>query len=83
MLALMFRRQSAAPVLQTYHLVIDDQVLEFKGEPLQKASDLAGSRWITLHPHGKDEKGVPVLIQETGNGSGVYHVVGGAGGKLN
>jgi hypothetical protein len=43
----------------------------------------AGARWITVHPHGKDEKGTPVLIQETRHGSGVYHVIGGAGGKLN
>jgi hypothetical protein len=42
-----------------------------------------GERWITLKPHGHDEKGVPVLIKETTQGSGVYHVIGGAGGKLN
>lgn len=43
----------------------------------------SGARWITVHPNGRDEKGVPVMIQETKSGSGVYHVVGGAGGKLN
>ncbi|BBL75422.1 DEAD/DEAH box helicase [Methylomagnum ishizawai] len=43
----------------------------------------AGSRWITVHPNGHDEKGVPVLVQEHKPGSGVYHVIGGAGGKLN
>ncbi|WP_293371554.1 helicase-related protein [Nevskia sp.] len=59
------------------------------GEPfevvgvLQKADSADGSRWITVHPNGKGEKGVPVLIRETAHGSGVYHVVGGAGGKLN
>lgn len=42
-----------------------------------------GARWITVHPNGRDEKGVPVMIQETKHGSGVYHVIGGAGGKLN
>ena len=42
-----------------------------------------GERWITVHPNGHDEKGVPVLIKETTRGSGVYHVIGGAGGKLN
>ena len=43
----------------------------------------AGERWITVHPNGRDEKGVPVLVRETANNSGVYHVIGGAGGKLN
>lgn len=42
-----------------------------------------GERWITVHPNGKDNKGVPVLVRETQSGSGVYHVIGGAGGKLN
>lgn len=43
-----------------------------------------GERWITVHAHGnKDAKGVPVLVRETHTGSGVYHVIGGAGGKLN
>lgn len=48
---------------------------------LRKALE-AGERWITVHPAGH-EKGQPVLIRETKSGSGVYHVVGGAGGKLN
>ena len=43
----------------------------------------AGSRWITVHPNGREEKGQPVLVQETHHGSGVFHVIGGAGGKLN
>lgn len=43
----------------------------------------AGSRWITVHPNGSDSKGVPVLVQEQKKGSGVWHVIGGAGGKLN
>lgn len=43
----------------------------------------AGARWITVHPHGDGSKGVPVLVQETQHGSGVFHVIGGAGGKLN
>jgi len=40
-----------------------------------------GQRWITVHPNGEDEKGIPVLIQE--NPDGTAHVIGGAGGKLN
>ncbi|MFZ4537874.1 helicase-related protein [Propionivibrio sp.] len=43
----------------------------------------AGQRWISVHPNGPGTKGVPVMIQESGHGSGVYHVIGGAGGKLN
>ncbi|MDR1529833.1 MAG: hypothetical protein LBS40_05480 [Burkholderiales bacterium] len=43
----------------------------------------AGAKWITVHPNGGAGKGVPVLIQETKKGSGVWHVIGGAGGKLN
>lgn len=44
----------------------------------------SGERWITVHPSGnKDAKGVPVLVRESQTGSGVYHVIGGAGGKLN
>ncbi|MBN3839327.1 helicase-related protein [Burkholderia sp. Ac-20349] len=59
-----------------------------EGEILQKAeggteSTPAGSRWITVHPHGEGAKGVPVLVQEVHHGSGVFHVIGGAGGKLN
>lgn len=49
---------------------------------LQKATP-PGARWITVHPNGKDSPGQPVLIQEQQHGSGVWHVIGGAGGKLN
>jgi superfamily II DNA or RNA helicase len=56
-------------------------------EPEALALDKAlrpGERWITIHAHGdKESKGTPVLIRETKEGSGVFHVVGGAGGKLN
>jgi hypothetical protein len=41
----------------------------------------AGQRWITMHPNGRDEKGVPVIIQEDSGGKA--HVVGGAHGALN
>lgn len=41
----------------------------------------AGQRWITVHPHGEDEPGIPVLIQE--HEDGTASVVRGAGGKLN
>lgn len=40
-----------------------------------------GARWITIKPHGADEKGQPVLIQDNPDGSA--RVIGGAGNKLN
>lgn len=49
-------------------------------EPLHKAALKAGQRWITVHPHGPGEKGVPILIQENPDGS--HRVIAGAGGKL-
>jgi superfamily II DNA or RNA helicase len=43
----------------------------------------ADARWITVHPNGEGSKGVPVLVQPAKDNSGTYHVIGGAGGKLN
>jgi len=66
--------------------------LELNGKPyrvsaifslLKSSNTPAGARWITVHPNGKSEKGVPVLVQESKPGSGVWRVIGGAGGKLN
>lgn len=68
-----YYRGSSGPVIVW---AVDD-------DSLQKGNIPAGGRWITVHPNGKDAKGVPVLVQETKRGSGVYHVIGGAGGKLN
>lgn len=39
----------------------------------------AGEKWITLHPNGRREKGVPVLVSGT---KGNYTIKGGAGGKF-
>jgi hypothetical protein len=50
---------------------------------LAKAELAPGIRWVTLHPNGPGTKGTPVMVQEAQHGSGVFHVVGGAGGKLN
>jgi hypothetical protein len=36
--------------------------------------------WITIHPHGDDEKGIPVLVRE--NGDGTASIIGGAGHHL-
>lgn len=51
-------------------------------QPMRKASLplKPGQRWITVHPNGKDERGVPVIIEPAGEG--VHRIVGGAGGKL-
>lgn len=45
-----------------------------------RAALKAGQRWITVHPNGADEKGVPVLISP--NPDGTHSIVAGAGGKL-
>lgn len=45
------------------------------------ASIPAGARWITVRPNGPGTEGHPVLIQPSGDGA--FHVIGGAGGKLN
>ena len=42
-----------------------------------------GTRWITVHPHGKDEPGHPVQIRPVAGHHGVFHIIGGADGKLN
>jgi superfamily II DNA or RNA helicase len=39
-------------------------------------------RWITVHPGGSGE-GQPILIRESKTDKGTFHVIGGAGGKLN
>lgn len=50
---------------------------------LEKGSTPPGTKWITVHPDGKDEPGRPVLIKESATQPGVYHIIGGAGGTLN
>jgi superfamily II DNA or RNA helicase len=52
-------------------------------DEMLKAEMAAGQRWITVHPNGSGSKGVPLMVQEAKHGSGVFHVIGGAGGKLN
>jgi hypothetical protein len=46
-----------------------------------KATPNATEHWITVHPNGENEKGIPVLVREMGDGS--MMVIGGAGGNLN
>jgi len=62
---------------------IDPDVLA-KAEVGRTYTDERGSfRWITVHPHGDEERGIPVKIRESKTEPGTWHVVGGAGGKLN
>lgn len=77
----------AAPKLPLPPTVHQQKVQELRKasravvEPLRKARELkAGQRWITVHPNGPDEKGVPILIQQESDGS--HRVIAGAGGKL-
>lgn len=52
-----------------------------EAQEMAKAAKLkAGQRWITVHPNGPGESGVPVLIQQ--NPDGTHRIIGGAGGKL-
>jgi hypothetical protein len=65
------------------HVLAKSQYSLDDTDELLKAQTLApGQRWITVHSHGEG-KGTPILVQEAEHGSGVYHVIGGAGGKLN
>lgn len=41
-----------------------------------------GQRWITVHPNGRNAKGVPVLVEPVDD-SGTYRIIEGAEGKLN
>ncbi|MHB1418282.1 MAG: helicase-related protein [Bacillota bacterium] len=60
------------------------KVIVLSVNPLRKAQIQSGERWITVHPSGeKSDKGIPVLIRESSSEPGVFHVIGGAGGKLN
>lgn len=42
-----------------------------------------GERWITVHPHGDDQKGQPVLVRVNPANPRQGHIIGGAGGSLN
>lgn len=56
-------------------------ILFLKAGPALRKALGAGERWITIHPHGPDEKGQPILVKPAADGS--YKVIGGAGGALN
>ena len=43
----------------------------------------SGERWITVHPRGHDEKGVPVLVRVHPHNPRQGHIIGGAGGRMN
>lgn len=48
---------------------------------LKAAALPPGARWITVHPHGRENKGQHVLVEPTDDGG--MKVIGGAGGALN
>lgn len=82
MAVFLFAPQSQLIEALAYYEGQDEPVVVYISECLTKAELGEGERWITVHPPGH-EKGQPVLVRETKKGSGVYHVIGGAGGKLN
>lgn len=55
--------------------------LHWPGEVIKAMALKTGQHWITVHPNGNEEHGVPILIQD--HPDGTASVVGGAGGKLN
>ncbi len=42
---------------------------------------VGNEHWITVHPHGPDEKGVPVLVRD--GKDGLMRIIGGVGGHMN
>lgn len=58
--------------------IIKSLVLKFRR--LLKSSE---ERWITVHPGGPGSEGQPVKIRESKGSPGTFHVIAGAGGKLN
>lgn len=86
--------QTAQPQYRAYRSLVCEQVRGFNlwhvatlmvptSIPLRKGKAPEGTKWITVHPNGKENKGVPVLIRESASEPGVYYIVGGAGGRMN
>jgi hypothetical protein len=48
---------------------------------MSPAANTGVEHWITVHPHGDEEKGQPVLVRN--NTDGTMTVIGGAGGSMN
>jgi len=68
------------------------QIAQRRGQSLLKAWSGLGTtyqdadgdfRWVTVHPHGEGSEGTPVKIRPSKTHPGTWHVVAGAGGKLN
>jgi hypothetical protein len=76
------------PLMRVKHLLHDTPLSKvwpeyaWSTDTVTKAAPPATGteHWITVHPHGEGEKGIPVLIRE--NGDGTATVIGGAGGHL-
>lgn len=79
--------RAGVPILRLMTLLIPRAIADYQqtpGERLFKSAALPdGVRWITVHPNGKDEPGVPIMIKESKESPGEYFVVGGAEGKMN
>lgn len=78
-------RQTGATVYRYVHLRVPvDLFAKSAGGPGTVYRDGDGEyRWITVHPGGEGSKGQPVKIRPAANEPGTWHVVAGAGGKLN
>lgn len=55
----------------------------FKSEGKTYSDSKGEYRWITVHPGGSADKGTPVKLRRSKNEPNMWHVVAGAGGKLN
>lgn len=76
------------PILLFFYPGVDPQTVWgqlLKADPDGKGYTPAqsGDRWITVHPWGDSVPGIPILVREHPTHKGVWHVIGGAGGKLN
>lgn len=66
------------------HRLTEAAAMRMLVAPMLKADAIPeGARWITVHPNGPGSKGTAVMVQEQKSGSGIWHVIAGAGGSLN
>jgi hypothetical protein len=78
------RDRDTGAILRRVVIVVAPAALFAKSALGQVYRDQDGAyRWITVHPHGDDAPGQPVKIRESKTEPGTWHVVAGAGGKLN
>ncbi len=80
-LALVEEAGTRARLLQAVVLRVPSDF--FKADGGAGFHDGQGEHWITVHPNGPGTRGTPVKIRESTTQKGVFHVIAGAGGKLN